>query len=175
MIDYNNAKIYTIKYKNDASLIYVGSTTQILSKRFTEHKSYYNKGDERSLLYLKMKETNDIDNWYIELYENYSCNNKEELHKKEGEVIKEIGTLNKLVSGRTRKEYYNDNKDKWEVYNSNEYREKNRERIREAQRKYSRKECNYDVVNCVCGCNVKKHNLSRHKKTDFHINYCIPI
>ncbi len=37
----------------------------------------------------------------MELYENFSCDNVEELHKREGEIIKEIGTLNRCVAGRT--------------------------------------------------------------------------
>ena len=35
---YKNSKIYTIRYRNDNSLIYVGSTTQPLYKRWYEHK-----------------------------------------------------------------------------------------------------------------------------------------
>jgi hypothetical protein len=36
---YNNGKIYTIRYKNDDSLIYVGSTVTPLYKRFSNHKT----------------------------------------------------------------------------------------------------------------------------------------
>ena len=36
---YKNGKIYTIRCKNDDSLIYVGSTVQPLFKRWFEHKS----------------------------------------------------------------------------------------------------------------------------------------
>ena len=36
---YKNGNIYTIRYKNDDSLIYVGSTIQQLFKRWYEHKS----------------------------------------------------------------------------------------------------------------------------------------
>jgi len=52
-------------------------------------------------------------NWgecYYELYENYSCSNKEELCKKEGEVIRQFkndenyNCLNYLIAGRTDKE-----------------------------------------------------------------------
>ena len=39
MDKYKNGKIYTIRYKNDDSLIYVGSTVQPLYKRFSSHKS----------------------------------------------------------------------------------------------------------------------------------------
>ena len=33
------------------------------------------------LIYQKMRGT-DINNWYIELYENFPCDNKEQLNKK---------------------------------------------------------------------------------------------
>ena len=46
-----------------------------------------------------------FDDFYIELYENYPCNSKEELNKREGEVIREIGTLNSNIAGRTKEEY----------------------------------------------------------------------
>jgi len=35
---YKNGKIYTIRYTNDDTLIYVGSTTQPLYKMFMDHK-----------------------------------------------------------------------------------------------------------------------------------------
>ena len=38
MIDYSKSKIYTIRSNNYTSQIYVGSTTQQLSKRWGEHK-----------------------------------------------------------------------------------------------------------------------------------------
>ena len=36
---YKNGKIYTIRCKNDDSLIYVGSTVQPLFKRWHQHKN----------------------------------------------------------------------------------------------------------------------------------------
>jgi predicted GIY-YIG superfamily endonuclease len=36
---YNNGKIYTIRCREDPALIYVGSTTQPLHKRWFTHKS----------------------------------------------------------------------------------------------------------------------------------------
>jgi hypothetical protein len=52
-----------------------------------------------------MKET-DMKDWYIELYEDYICERKEQLTQREGQVIREIGTLNKLIAGRTKQEYH---------------------------------------------------------------------
>ena len=43
MPDYKNGKIYTIRYKNDDTLIYVGSTPQPLYKRWFEHKCHCSK------------------------------------------------------------------------------------------------------------------------------------
>jgi hypothetical protein len=110
---YKNGKIYTIRYKNDDSHIYVGSTTQQLFKRWHQHKQNLNKDIcNNILLYQKMRETN-IEDWYIELYEDCSCENKEQLNGREGEIIREIGTLNKVIAGRTKQEYYYYNKMKY--------------------------------------------------------------
>jgi hypothetical protein len=60
-----------------------------------------------------------FDSFYIELYENFNCDNIEQLLKREGEVIREIGNLNKIISGRTTKEYkkqyYNENKELYKL------------------------------------------------------------
>ncbi len=62
------------------------------------------------LLYQKMRKS-DINDWYIELYENFPRDNKEQLNNREGQVIREIATLNKNIAGRTMKEYYKTNKE----------------------------------------------------------------
>ncbi len=36
------------------------------------------------------------DDWYIELYEEYPCENKLQLCKRENEIIRHIATINKL-------------------------------------------------------------------------------
>jgi lysine/ornithine N-monooxygenase len=122
---YKNGKIYTIRCKNDDTLLYVGSTVQPLFKRWHQHKK--NSINEKSIkynypLYKKIRETN-IEDWYIELYEEFSCENKEQLNKREGQIIREIGTLNKRIEGRTPKEYRDSNKEliseKKKIYNKN--------------------------------------------------------
>jgi hypothetical protein len=70
---YKNGKIYTIRCKNDDSLIYVGSTVQPLFKRWFQHKSKVNNEQSthyNCFLYQKMRETN-IEDWYIELYQEF--------------------------------------------------------------------------------------------------------
>jgi hypothetical protein len=118
MPDYSKGKIYTIRNRNDNKLIYVGSTTQSLSKRWGGHKNC-GKTNRTSLLYSTIM--NDWTDWYIELYEEYPCENKKLLNKREGDVIRLIATLNKNVAGRT----------------YDEYLVENAERIKEKGKKYS--------------------------------------
>ena len=144
---YNNGKIYTIRCTDNNNLIYVGSTTQPLYKRWYEHKQIYNKEGKQynKLLYSKMRELG-VDKFFIELYENFKCENIEQLHKKEGEIIRQIATLNKKIEGRTFKEYYKDNKEKIKQYkednkekikeNNKEYRDNNKEKIKETRKEY---------------------------------------
>jgi hypothetical protein len=137
MDKYKNGKIYTIRNRNDDSLIYVGSTVQPLYKRFAVHKSHSKlPKDENMQLYKKMNEI-DINDWYIELFEDYPCDRKEQLLQREGQVIREIATLNKNVPGRTKqdfqeikKKYRDDHKEKNQEYRD-DHKEKNPEYFKE--------------------------------------------
>ena len=183
-MDYQNGKIYCIRNSiNDE--IYVGSTTQRLSKRFSKHKS-----DMKVLsgkLYQKMNNVG-IENFYIELIENYPCNSKEELNKREGEYIRKMGTLNYQVSGRTRQEYREENREKEQlrhkVYYANnkekelervkKYKENNVEKEKERWKKYNdehkeyRKQMRSEIIECECGALISRGSLTRHKGRLIH-------
>ena len=66
-------------------------------------------------LYAEMNEYG-VECFYIELIEECPCENKEQLRKREGHFIREIGTLNMCQAGRTPKEYEEENKDKIKEY-----------------------------------------------------------
>jgi len=70
------------------------------------HRKAYEKN---KVLGLNKEIVKDITEWKIELYELYPCNTNQELHRREGEVIRQLGTLNKCIAGRTQKEYCQDN------------------------------------------------------------------
>lgn len=182
MNKYENGKIYTIRYRLDNDLLYVGSTIQPLYKRFNEHMSKMKDEKKNNMLYLKMREINDKENWYIELYENFKCNSVEELKKREGEIQRELkSNLNIRVENRTKKEYYKDNKiyfinksQNW--YNENkerkkeydrEYRIKNREKIN----KYSSEYIKNNKHICECGSHFYFNGKQKHLKTKKHIDY----
>ena len=85
MPNYSNSKIYSIRFYDNDKLIYIGSTTQILAVKFGGHKRNINNS-----LYQYIQENNngDFKYCYIELLEPYKCNNKNELNKREGEIIR---------------------------------------------------------------------------------------
>lgn len=156
---YKNGKIYAIKNITDATKIYIGSTKLTLPHRFGIHKYRCKIGKKGALF--KHIENNDWSQWYIELYENYPCNNRSELEKREGKIIRQLATINKNIAGRTMREYYEENAEKIKEYQrkynsknaekvkeyQNIYRKKNAEQLKEYMRKYyqnKRKRCRED-------------------------------
>jgi hypothetical protein len=148
MLDYSNAKIYTIRFIDNDNNIYIGSTIQPLAVRFGGHKKVVSSLYE----YIQDVYNGDWSKCYIELYECFKCNNKEQLNKREGEVIRdfmknnEYKVINKRIEGRTRKEYIQDNKEilkkKYKEYYENnkdkikEYYSHNKDKIKEYIKEY---------------------------------------
>jgi len=137
MPDYQKAKIYKLwSPQGTEEEVYFGSTTDELRKRKNQHKSK-NHNCKSKILFEK------YDDVRIELVEEYPCNSKAELFKKEGEYIKNNKCLNRNVAGRTHKEYCEDNKESIKEYlhhYQKEYQfknyEKNKEKISERKKKY---------------------------------------
>ena len=125
---YKRGKVYCVRCRYDDDLCYVGSTIQTLAKRMAAHRK-----DKLCSLYKYVND--DWDNWFIELYEYYPCNNKPELDKREGQITRQIGNINKSIAGRTKKEYYYDNRDKC-LEQRKQYREDNLDKILEYQKEY---------------------------------------
>jgi hypothetical protein len=134
MSKYKNGKIYCIR-SFQTEKVYVGSTVERLCQRMALHRHdcrrYLNgtRGKITSFDILK------YDDAYIELIENYPCNSKEELHRKEGQYIRKMNCVNKNVAGRTKKEYDIDNKEKIKE-RKKQYAEQNKEKIKETKKKY---------------------------------------
>ena len=129
---YANGKIYRLVSNVDEEF-YVGSTCSILAKRLYEHK----KDAERGIL-PAYKHLNEVgwDNISIVLIEEYSCENKNQLERRERYWIETLKpTLNKTIPTRTVKEWYEDNKEKVREQAA-KYRKDNAEKIREYHEKY---------------------------------------
>ena len=113
--DFSKGKIY--KITNDYNdKIYVGSTCESLVKRFSKHKAKSKLEEVKHYpLYVLMHEIG-FDRFRIELLEDCPCEDKYQLRQKEGQYIGEMGTLNKIIAGRTIKEWEEDNKEKKREY-----------------------------------------------------------
>ena len=166
MPDYSKGQIYTIRNRNDDTKIYVGSTIQPLYKRFYVHKSH-SKCEENLNRLLYIEVNNDWSNWYIELYENYPCNSKNELEKREGEVIRLIGTLNKLIAGRDKKEYYIDNKEKINE-KAKQYHIENIDKIKEHKKQYHIENKEY-ILNKVKKYTIENADKVKEYKKQYYI------
>ena len=139
---YNNGKIYKIwNIVNDN--IYVGSTCSLLCKRMAKHRDALTVEKLQNRNLYKLMTALGKDKFHIELIEDYPCNNKEQLRKREGHFIREMGTLNMAIEDRTREEYKTANKDKIKEYMV-KYREDKKDQILEKTKEY--RENNKDKI-----------------------------
>lgn len=166
---YKRGKIYTIRNIADDTMIYVGSTINTLPKRFNRHKEQCKSGQSCSLYnYIT---DNDWVGWYIELFEAYNCNNRDELVRKEGEVIRKIGTINKNIAGRTNKEWYEENKEAKLEQHKKWYQDNKEVMLKYAKKYYKDNnevllEKRKEKICCdICGALILKVCLKRHKRS----------
>jgi len=162
MPDYTNGKIYKLfSYDND--LVYIGSTIQKLSERLSKHKGICNTSSSKILF-------ENSANVKIELIEKFPCDCKEELVKREGHFIREIDCVNKVIIGRTHKEWYKDNVE-YVKTRSKKFAEDNKEKVLEYKQKYY-EETSAKLYTCECGKTLRFGGKARHEKSKFHIKYC---
>jgi hypothetical protein len=158
-INYQLGKIY--KIESSSGLIYIGSTCEpTLARRLSNHKRGFNiwKGGNKNK-YITSYRLFEEDEEKINIYliENYPCNTKDELHKREGEIIKSINCVNKYIPGRSEKQWKDDNKIRISDIGKI-YREKNALKLTQKNI-------------CECGGTYQTTHKSAHTKTKKHINY----
>ena len=169
---YSKSKIYKIVDIN-FSKMYIGSTTQELSQRMTDHRKKYKgwkQGYDKFVSSFTLFDEFGIDDCIILLLEAFPCRNKTELRKREGEHISTNDCVNRYVSGRTRQQYCIDNKERREKYaeehkairheREKQYRIKNREAIRSRQN---------EQFTCECGGKYTAASRARHFRLSKHV------
>jgi len=168
MPDYSKSKIYKIESLS-TGLIYIGSTCQTLSQRLTDHKKHlkcFKNGKKNYITVFKVLECDDC---AIYLIEDYPCDRKETLLKREGEWIRKIDCVNKHIPGRTKKQYYLDNSDKIKKYKV-QYYLKNYDKVNKNAKQIAIK--NFDKLrsknNCDCGGKYTHASKSTHLKSIRH-------
>jgi hypothetical protein len=107
--DYSQGKIYKIVC-NKTGLIYIGSTYRTLDERLKEHeydcKRYLNKKSNHLISSIYVIYYN---NYTIELIENYPCQNRRELEKREFHYISNLDCVNSM-------RYFHDKNEKHNLY-----------------------------------------------------------
>ena len=177
MSKYQNGKIYKITDVG-YNKCYIGSTCESLSQRLARHRYNYKNGREWNNLThcSKLFDEYGVENCKIELIENYLCQNREELLKREGHHIKSNECLNRCVAGRTITEWKEDNKEHYKQMRK-AYSENSKEYICQKAREYYNE--NKDAINekrkekvdCICGASVRQYDIRRHERTKKHKDF----
>lgn len=178
MVDYSKGKIYKIVC-NTTGLIYVGSTCKPkLCQRLSKHVSDYKRHLNKKAGYMTSFEILENNNYVIVLLEEYPCNNKDQLHKKEREWIEKNVCVNKVIPSRTIKEYNQTSKRKEVNRNNTErYRQNNQDIIKEKQKIYREtntqkiKEYKAQKYICQCGSFITINSKAKHERSNYHKNH----
>jgi hypothetical protein len=186
---YSKAKIYTVR-SHRTEQFYIGSTIQQLHKRLHGHRLSYKYTPNH---YVTCFEILKFDDNYIELLEDYPCENINQLLRREGELIRlhKNNAVNVTISGRTHKEYYQDNKAVWQAKQKTRY-EENKVDILEKQKDYYSKHTEIfkiknkayrdekkeeikqqrtAIIECECGSTFQKTTKARHCRSIKHQDY----
>jgi len=113
MVNYQLGKIYKL-VSNNTGKQYIGSSCQKkLCSRLTGHVNKSNKCISREII--------EDGNYEIILIENFPCDSKDELHKRERYYIENLDCINKVIPTRTKKEYNETNKEHMREQNKERY------------------------------------------------------
>ena len=174
---YGNGKIYKI-VDNAYTECYIGSTIMALSSRMALHRRDYKQYKAGHAGYVSSYELFDlcgIENCKIELIEDYPCESREQLAKREGYYIMQEKCINKVVAGRTEKEWRDGRREQKKEYDKN-YRETNKEKKKATDKAYyeankealiaKNKGYSTEKVECpVCGKTLTRGSIRRHTMT----------
>ena len=165
MVNYNNGKIYKL-VDNTNNNIYYGSTCQVLKNRKAQHKRDYKGYLSGNRGYRKSYEIVKNNNYKIELVELFSCNNKNELLKRERYYIENNNCINENIPTRTHKEWYENNKEEY-LNKCKTWYENNKER-KNLKQKERYEKLKQEMFTCNCGEYISKYtkqygNRAKHK------------
>ena len=171
MSKYQNGKIYKI-VDNTTGDVYIGSTTQCLSSRLSEHVSTTKKNINKCT----SKHIIENGDYTIALIEAYPCNNKNELHLRERYWIENTVCINRCIPTRTPKQYHETHRDEI-LQRHKQYHETHRDEILQYQKQY--RETHRDEISqykkqhytCECGSTIGIVEKARHNKSKRHIAY----
>ena len=184
-IDYANGLQYKIVCKDPAITdCYNGSCTSFKDRKYA-HKCACNNPNSDShnfKVYRFIREHGGWANWTMIQLELYPCKSEQELRLREREIFDILKPTLNMISPtfnvEKRKNYeveYNathieERKQTWAEYNAThrEERKKWREDHKEEYKEYY--EQNKVKITCECGCVSTTQHLSRHQRSQKHLN-----
>ena len=164
------------KMTDDEGFFYFGSTITTLAERLNAHKKT-SKKYPKSKVYSQFSFEKFCQNIIkMEVIEQVVVENQKELRMIENQYItkyrndlKLLNTIKAFISEEELKEYHK------------EWREQNYEYKKQWQQQYKPTQAKKDkeryekykniIINCECGEEVKKSNLSHHKKSQHHQDF----
>jgi len=165
MPNYQDSKIYKIVNVNDPNddYVYIGSTTQTLSRRMTDHRTTSTKNPNRKL-YQHIIGNGGWINFKIILIENFPCENKEQLlarenfwQKQMNSITNGLNMVNAVFDVEANKayklQYRIDNKDKMK-----QYAEANKDKLDQYRRQY------YEANKAKINLRVKQYTEANKDK-----------
>lgn len=191
MSSYANGKIYKIVC-NITGKCYIGSTVETLNDRLSKHLYDYKMyKKDPNYKYLSSYQVLESENYTISLVENFPCSNRHELWVREYEHVKKNDCVNQQAPIRSKKQYYEDNKEerlaygrkykqrhKEELKEKNKiYVEKNKDKILQKQKQYYQdniekfKEYRSAKFQCECGGHYTRFHKTRHLNSQKHLNF----
>ena len=147
---------------------YIGSTIRPLSERMNQHRKEFKTGRTRTTSCLIFQK-HGLENVKIELIEEFSCENVEQLHKREGEIQRERKSVNKKIAGRTKAEYYKENVEEIK-HRRSQYYQDHIEEIRQQHRQYNQDHAEENRERCRQYRQDHAEEL-REKARQYHHNH----
>ena len=136
MNKYENGIIYKIIGGDE---IYIGSTTFTKEERLKQHinnyKNWLNNETNYKSSYV-LFDKYQIENCKIDIIEPFPCETREELERQEGFHQRQNVCVNIKIAGRTKKEYHQDNIEKF-----TQYQKDYNENLADLGKIYPRKRC----------------------------------
>ncbi len=189
---YENGKIYKV-VDNINGNIYIGSTCLTLEKRLINHKAKFNQflRSKKNCSWCQAYRILMNNDFKIYTIENYPCNSKRELEKREDFYIitnecinlnrsyllkKEIIEKNKIAAEKSRKknlleknQSYLNHKKAGKNWRNNNKLNKNEKYYKELK---SNQERGKKIVSCPkCNKSIRYDSFHRHKRTIYCLNY----
>ena len=181
MSKYQNAKVYKIVSPH-TDKCYVGSTCKKLKYRLSDHITDFKRDST-----VTSKHILKFGDYEIVLIENHACETKAELETRERFYIESLNSVNKVIPGRSREEWYQDNpgyNKRYQQDNATAIKEYNKQRYQDNIEAIKQKKKQYRLdnatainerqkkkYNCNCGGKFTRVHTLRHQKSKKHIKY----